>query len=126
MIRIFGGTGQVSPVLRRYAAQWGICLITPDRWPAPVLAAETTAWPDTAPDGLARRYLAWLSRPIGAVLTPQPDGGWLVPKPPTIAVIDHFLAHHDRWSDELWRRFDRRPGSFERWVGDTVPWGIAA
>jgi hypothetical protein len=126
VIRVFGGTGCVSPALRRYAAQWGICLITPDRWPAPVLAAETTAWPHTAPDRLARRYLAWLCRPVDAVYTPQRDGGWLIPRPPTNAIIDHFLALHDRWSHELWGRFDRRPGSFERWISETIPWGIAA
>jgi hypothetical protein len=126
VIRIFGGTGYVSPALRRYAAQWGICLITPDRWPAPVLAAETTTWPNAAPDRLARRYLAWLCRPINAVCTPQRDGGWLIPKLPTNASIDHFLALHDRWSDELWRRFDRRAGSFEGWVSDTTPWSVTA
>jgi hypothetical protein len=83
VIRVFGGTGQASPALRRYAAQWGICLITPDRWPAPLLAAETTAWPAAAPDRLARRHLAWLCRPMNAVCAPQPDGGWLIPRPPT-------------------------------------------
>lgn len=126
LIRVFGGTGYVSPALRRYAAQWGICLITPDRWPAPVLAAETTLWPDTGPDRLARRYLAWLCRPVDAVYTPQRDGGWFIPRPPTNVVIDHFLTFHDHWSDELWGRFDRRPGSFERWVSETIPLGLAA
>jgi hypothetical protein len=126
VIRVFGGTGYVSPALRRYAAQWGICLITPDRWPAPILASETTSWPEAEPDRLARRYLAWLSRPLNAVCTPQCDGGWLIPTPPTDATIDHFLALHDRWSNELWRRFHRRPGSFEQWVSETIPWGIAA
>lgn len=126
VIRVFGGTGHVSPALRRYAAQWGICLITPDRWPAPILAAEATAWPDVTPDHLARRYLAWLCRPISAVCTPQRDGGWLIPRPPTNAVIDHFLTLQDHWSDELWRRFDSRPGSFDRWVNEITPWIIAA
>ena len=114
VFRIFGGTGSVSPALRRYAAQWGICLITPDRWPAPVLAAETTIWPETAPDRVTRRYLAWLSRPIGSVLAPQPDGGWLIPKLPTSAMIDHFLAIHDGWSAELSRRRDGKPSSLEQ------------
>jgi hypothetical protein len=126
VMRVFGGTGCVSPALRRYAAQWGICLITTERWPAPLLASETTAWPGDAPDRLARRYLNWLSRPLGAVCVPQPDGSWSIPKPAADATVDYFLALHDRWSDELWRRFDRRPGSFDEWVGATIPWGVAA
>lgn len=126
VIRIFGGTGSVSRTLRRYAAQWGICLITPDRWPAPLLAAETTTWGMASPDRLARRYLAWLARPLGTVCVPQSGGGWLIPKPPTDASLDHFLNLHDRWSEELWGRFRRSPGSFERWLGETIPWGMAA
>lgn len=126
VMRVFGGTGHVSSALRRYAAHWGICLITTDRWPAPLLASETTAWPGEGPDRLARRYLAWLARPLGAVCAPQPDGSWSIPKPATDATIDHFLALHDHWSDELWRRFDSRPGSFEQWVDATIPWGKAA
>lgn len=126
VMRVFGGTGRVSPALRRYAAQWGICLVTTDRWPAMLLASDTTAWPDGGPDRLARRYLAWLGRPLGAVCSPQPDGSWLIPKPVADATIDHFLALHNRWSDELWRRFEVRPGSFDQWVGATIPWGCAA
>lgn len=126
VMRVFGGTGYVSPALRRYAAQWGICLITTDRWPSPLLASDTTAWPGAAPDRLARRYLAWLARPLDTVCTPRPDGSWSIPKPATDATIDHFLALHDRWSDELWRRFDARPGSFDQWVDATIPWGTAA
>jgi hypothetical protein len=126
VIRVFGGTGRVSPALRRYAAQWGICLVTTDRWPAPLLASATTSWPDGAPDRLVRRYLAWLSRPLGEVVVPQPDGSWSIPKPAPEATIDHFLALHDQWSDELRRRFDSRPGSFEAWVDATIPWGTAA
>jgi hypothetical protein len=75
---------------------------------------------------LARRHLAWLCRPINAVCTPQRDGGWFMGRPPMNAVIDHFLALHDRWSDEVWRRFDSRPGSFERWVSDITPRSILA
>lgn len=126
VVRIFGGTGYVSPALRRYAAQWGICLITPDRWPSPILASATTSWPEACPDQLARRYLAWLSRPLHTVCAPRAEGGWLVPSPPKAAVLDHFLSLQDRWSDQLWRRFERQPGSFEEWVSATIPWGIAA
>ncbi|MEY9582714.1 hypothetical protein ABIA15_001471 [Sinorhizobium fredii] len=126
VIRVFGGTGYASPALRRYAALWGICLITPDRWPAPILAAETTVWPETAPDRHARRHLTWLCRPINVIFEPQSEGGWLIPRPPPSAIIDHFLALHDHWSNRLWRRFDRGPGSFERWVRSTIAGGIAA
>lgn len=126
VMRVFGGTGYVSPALRRYAAQWGICLITTDCWPAPLLASETTAWPDAGPNRLERRYLAWLSRPLASVCAPQPDGSWSIPRPAPDATIDHFLALHDRWSGELWKRFDARPGSFEEWVDATIPWGVAA
>lgn len=126
IVRVFGGTGHLSPALRRYAAQWGICLVTADRWPSPLLASESTAWPDRGPDRLARRYLAWLSRPLSAVMAPQPDGGWSIPKPATDATIDHLLALHDNWSDELWRRFERHPGSFDQWIKETIPWGVAA
>jgi hypothetical protein len=126
VIRVFGGTGYVSHSLRRYAGQWGICLITPDRWPAPVLASETSGWPDTRPDRNARRYLAWLSRPMNAVLKPDPGGGWLIPKPPTSATLDHVLGLHDRWSGEYWRRFDGRLGGFKRWVSEAIPWGVSA
>lgn len=125
VVRVFGGTGRVSPGLRRYAAQWGICLVTVGRWPAPLLASESTAWPDRGPDRLDRRYLAWLSRPLSAVMAPQPDGSWSIPKPATDATINHLLALHDNWSDELWRRF-RQPGSFDRWIEETIPWGVAA
>lgn len=126
VIRVFGGTGYASPALRRYAAQWGICLVTPDRWPALLLAAETTAWRGIAPDRLARRYLAWLCRPVDAVCKPQRDGGWLIPRPPTKAVIDHFLALHDHWSDELWRRFKRRPDNLGRCASGPIPSDITS
>jgi hypothetical protein len=126
VMRVFGGTGHVSAALRRYAAHWGICLITTDRWPSPLLAAQSTAWSNGGPDHVARRYLAWLSRPLGSVCIPQADGSWSIPKPPDDATIDHFLSLHDRWSTELWRRFDGEPGSFNRWVGATIPWGVAA
>lgn len=126
VMRVFGGTGSVSPTLRRYAALWGICLVTTDVWPALLLAADTTSWPQEAPDRLARRYLAWLARPLDKVCVPQPDGSWSIPKPPTEATIDHFLALQERWSDTLWRRFDARPGSFDDWLDATVPWGVAA
>ncbi len=126
VIRVFGGTGYVTPALRRYAAQWGICLVTPDRWPAPLLSSDTAIWTSIAPDRLARRYLAWLARPLNAVCVPEPGGSWRIPRPAPDATIDHFLALHDRWSEEMWRRFDIHPGSFDRWVATTIPWGAAA
>jgi hypothetical protein len=126
VMRVFGGTGYVSPALRRYAAQWGICLITTDRWPSPLLASTTTTWPDSAPDRLERRYLAWLTRPLDAVCAPQEDGSWRIPRPLLDATVDHFLRLHDRWSDQLGRRFAPRAGSFDRWISETIPWGAAA
>jgi hypothetical protein len=126
VIRIFGGTGFVAPALRRYAAQYGICLITADRWPAPLLASDSTVWPEDGPDHVARRYLGWLSRPLNTVLIPQPDGSCSIPKPATDGAIDHILALHDHWSGQLWRRFTQRPGSFDEWIENTIPWGMAA
>lgn len=126
VMRVFGGTGYVSPALRRYAAQWGICLITTDRWPSPILASSTTHWPDAPPSRLEVRYLSWLSRSLHDVCVPRSDGSWTIPRPLPDATVDHFLSLHDRWSDEMWRRFDRRPRSFERWISDTIPWGVAA
>lgn len=107
VIRIFGGTGYVSPALRRYAAQWGICLITPDFWPAPLLAAESTVWSGAEPDRLARRYLGWMTRPLGTVLVPQTDGSWSVPRPLPDATLDHFIHLHDSWSAAMDRQAGR-------------------
>ena len=74
VIRVFGGTGYASPALRRYAALWGICLITADRWPAPLLAAETTVWPRRRA-GPPRAPLPRLAgRPLSMVCVPQRDG----------------------------------------------------
>jgi hypothetical protein len=126
VMRVFGGTGYASGALRRYAAHWGICLVTTDWWPAPLLSSDTTAWPTAGPDRLTRRYLAWLTRPLGTVCSPQPDGSWAIPKPAPEAAIDYFLGLHQHWSDELWRRFDAHPGGFERWVTDTIPWAAAS
>jgi hypothetical protein len=126
VIRVFGGTGSVSPELRRYAALWGICLITPDCWPAPILASGETYWPGKNPDTTERRNLAWLSRPIEAVCRPHRGGGWLIPSPPARPVVDRLIALQDHWSGQLWRRFNGQPGSFDQWVRDTIPWGAAA
>jgi hypothetical protein len=126
VVRVFGGTGIMPLGLRRYAALSGICLVTADRWPAPLLASETTSWPDSDPDRIARRHLPWLARPLDAVLAPQPDGSWSIPSHPADATIDNLLTLHDYWSDQLWQRFDRRPGSFSQWIQATVPWGVAA
>jgi hypothetical protein len=107
VIRIFGGTGYLSPALRRYAAQWGICLITPGFWPAPLLASDSTLWSGNEPDRLTRRYLTWLTRPLGAVYEPKNDGSWSVPKPLPDATLDHFLHLHDLWSTAMDRQTGR-------------------
>lgn len=44
IIRIFGGTGQVTSAMRTYAAQAGIMLITPDRWPILALCDPHLLW----------------------------------------------------------------------------------
>ena len=126
VMRVFGGTGHVSPALRRYAAQWGICVVTPDRWPAPLLASGMTTWPEDSPDRLTRRYLTWLCRPLDCVYVPQPDGRLVISKPPRPEMLDHFLALHDTWSEQLWQRFRQRPGKFEDWMESMLPLGRAA
>jgi hypothetical protein len=126
VMRVFGGTGHVSTELRRYAAHWGICLITADRWPVPILASESTMWHHQGPDRLARRYLAWLSRPLNTVCAPHPDGSWSIPRLPAEPAIDHFLRLHDHWSGELWRTMNRRPGGIDAWIRQTIRRGVAA
>jgi hypothetical protein len=126
VMRVFGGIGYISPALRRYAAHSGICLVTTDRWPAPLLASTTTAWPDVGPDRLAQRHLGWLTRPLNTVCAPQPDGSWTIPRPIPDSSVEYLLTLQDQWSDKMWRRFDARPGRFEQWLDSTIPWGRAA
>lgn len=126
IMRIFGGTGTVSASMRRYAAQWGICLFTSDMWPSPILASSTTSWSGRYPDQLARRHLGWLARPHGAVMIPQGDGSWSIPRVPSDAIIDDFLALQDRWSAERWRPFRSDPRRLNEWLEKTIPWGMSA
>ena len=126
-MRVFGGTGYVSPALRCYAAQWGICLITTDRWPAPLLASDTTSWPDAAPDRLTRRYLAWLARPQSAVLCTAARRQLVASQGPHPTPRSTTSSHST--TDGPMRcgaGSTFAPGSFEQWVHATIPWGIGS
>jgi hypothetical protein len=129
IVRVFGGTGTVSEEMRAYAAQWGIIMITPDRWPVPVLCDRSLAWragglaPVSAVD---YRSLASLVRPMAAVLKPLCDGSWLIPAMPSACDLSYRLrvwAHHSERAWEWWR--PGRPSHFDALV-DSVAQGLAA
>jgi hypothetical protein len=120
ILRIFGGTGTITTELRRYGALWGITLIDPDLWPAPVLASARTTWPGPSdPHPVDRRQLRWLSRPLQRTLSRQPNGSYLLPAPPARTHVDAMLGLHAHWSDELWGQIDAAPGRFEQLVAST-------
>lgn len=116
VFRFFGGTGSVTPAARRFAARWGITLISPDTWPALVLADPMIAWPDgDGPTPHDRRVLAWLSRPIQSVFEQGMDGRISLPPPVDDATLNARLALHDRWSEAAWRWwFDADPSRLDR------------
>jgi hypothetical protein len=102
LMRLFGSAGDASYELRRYAARHGIALVERGRWPAPVLADSELRWPSQmAPSEGDRRRLAWLCRPMQRVLSRQPDGSLLLPRPPAERAIDALLALQDHWSERL-------------------------
>lgn len=111
VFRFFGGAGKVTQAARRFAARWGISVITPDTWPALALADPTVAWPEGGgPSSLDRRALAWLGRPVQAVYETTSDGRLALPPPVEDAVVDARLALQDRWSEAAWNWwFDHRP-----------------
>ena len=120
ILRIFGGTGIITSELRRYGALWGITLIDPNWWPAPVLASARTVWPGPCdPHPVDRRQLRWLSRPLQQRLSRQPDGSYVPPAPRAKAHVDAVLALHAHWSDELWQHMDAVPRRFEQLVART-------
>ncbi|MGI8778086.1 MAG: hypothetical protein ACR2LJ_12080 [Acidimicrobiales bacterium] len=120
VVRVFGGTGYMTDAMRTYAAQSGIILITPGRWPVPTLCDADLLWspgelePPTAVD---RRTLASLVRPMGAVLAPQGDGSWRIPPMAGPADVAARLRLSDAWSDTAWTWWDDvSPARFEALV----------
>jgi hypothetical protein len=111
VFRFFGGTGRITPAARRFAARWGICLITPETWPALALADPTIAWPEgDGPSSYERRTLTWLARPLQSVFSTTNSGQLLLPAPVDDATVDTRLALQDRWSEVAWDWwFDRGP-----------------
>lgn len=119
VFRFFGGTGKLTPAARRFAARWGISIISPDTWPALALADPLIAWPEGGgPSPQDRRALAWLARPVQSVYEKLPDGRLALPLPVDDATVDARLTLHDRWSEEAWRWwFDADPTRIGRLAG---------
>jgi hypothetical protein len=117
VVRIFGGTGRVTNAMRVYAAQWGIVLVTPDRWPVPALCDGELLWSDgelTVPSSVDRRTLSSLVKPFGKVLIPQPDRSWRIPPVPVAADVVHRLEVWEHHSDRAWHWWDdEAPSRFE-------------
>ena len=109
VFRVFGGIGEASYELRRYAALHGIALIERDRWPMPILASTECIWTGNradGPSGNEQEALAWGVRPLQRVLRPHPSGGFLMPRPQSGARVDSILRLHEHWSDRLWEEID--------------------
>lgn len=117
VIRVFGGTGRVTEAMRIYAAQHGIVVVTPDRWPIPTVLDTRLVWRpgDLEPvSAIDHKTMTSLIRPLGTVLAQQPDGSWRIPPVPAAPDLRHRLdvwAHHsDRawgwWDDKVPERFD--------------------
>jgi hypothetical protein len=122
LMRIFGGTGTVTPAMRVYAAQWGIILITPDRWPIPTLIDPDLLWaPGDLPAPAPRdvRALATITRPLNDILAPAPHSGWQVPPMPTAADLATRFQLWQTWSDRAWAWWDDQvPARFD-WLLET-------
>jgi hypothetical protein len=109
VVRMFGGTGQVSEAMRAYAAHWGIVLITPDRWPVPALSDPDLLWGagDLDAPGLVDRIaLASLVRPVGSIIKPEPDGTWRVAAMARDADLANRMAVWRYWSSRAWAWWD--------------------
>ncbi len=117
VVRIFGGTGTVTDAMRVYAAQWGIVLVTPDRWPIPVLCHDRLVWSvgdSDTPSVTSRRALASLVQPMNRILVPGPRGGWTIPALTSAGNLKSRLALWSSLSEAAWESWnDRRPASFE-------------
>lgn len=109
VVRIFGGTGEVSDSMRTYAAQWGIILVTPDRWPIPTLCDPDLLWSlgdlryPRPPDC---RVLQSLVRPISDVFAVQTDGSWRTQAIPSATEIQSRVDLWQLWSDRAWEWWD--------------------
>lgn len=117
VVRTFGGTGQVTPAMRVYAAQAGIMLITPDRWPVLALCDPALLWQPAGlepPSHADRRSMVSLVRPLQAVLRPQTDGSWRVPAASSAHDLAQRLAVWERHSERAWSWWDdQSPARFE-------------
>ena len=117
VFRLFGGIGEASYELRRYAALHGIALIERNRWPLPILVSTECTWPGNHTDGPSsneQQALAWAVRPMQRVICPHPSGGFLLPRSPSLARVDAVLHLHEYWSDQLWDDLDFELGDPER------------
>lgn len=124
VVRIFGGTGMVTPKLQSYAACWGIILVSPALWPIPALCDPHLLWDAgglTAPTGAELSALSCLVRPLGATLRPQSDGSWRVPAMPTAAQVTGSCAIWQKYSDQAWAWWnDTRPARFDALLSERV------
>lgn len=109
VLRVFGGTGAVMEAMRVYAAQWGIILVTPDRWPIPSLVDPDLLW---SPDGVPgpapvdQKCMTSLMTPLNGVFVPHPDGSWRLPPVPTATDVAGRLRVWKHWSDQAWRQWE--------------------
>jgi hypothetical protein len=109
VVRIFGGTGTISPAMQTYAAHWGIVLISLDRWPIPTLCDPHLLWDPAElepPPPADQRVLASLIRPLNAVLQPTVDGGWRIPPMPADTDVAARRRLWAEWSDRAWAWWD--------------------
>ncbi len=117
VVRVFGGTGHVTKSMRTYAAQWGIVLITPDRWPVPTLCDPDLVWSAgdlESPPEVDAGAMATLVRPMGQILRPLADGGWRLSAMASDADLVSRIALWHHWSERAWRWWDDEcAGRFE-------------
>ncbi len=114
IIRLFGGPGDATHELRRYAAYHGIVLIDRQRWPVPFLISQQGCFGALPIPFDVAVALARACRPLQRALRREADGSYRVEPPPASAAVDAILALHDRWSGWLWTEIDTQPGSFEQ------------
>ena len=109
VMRVFGGTGHVTAAMRTYGANAGIVLITPDRWPVPVLCHPGLVWTAAGlepPSAVDVRSMLTLVRPLNEVLSGQHDGSWRVPPSVPAGDVAHRLDIWLRHSERAWEWWD--------------------